>query len=94
MFNFFKKIEESPSIIKRVGEPFKNENVELSYNSSLTIREADHLIGRKIKRVQATVNEITLILDDGSRFSVNGVTISEGKVDSLDTQVLFNTISV
>jgi hypothetical protein len=74
-------------IIRRPGQPYRTDNINLHYFSSLTNEEAEKLIGKQIERVEASKYNMILFFTDGSKFTVSGFSRGPEGIDSLDTKL-------
>ncbi len=81
-------------IIKMSGQVYVSDDgkIKISRDASLTILEAQGLIGQKIESIEANSNKLIIKFESGDLFFVEGMTLDEyGKKDSLDTNFLKKT---
>lgn len=82
-------------IIKKVGASYCTDTVYIQYGASLTIAEANKIVGKSLVSISATERTLVMTFEGNIQLIVEGFTIDhEGKVDSLDTKIIDNIIKV
>ncbi len=83
--------------IRKSGREYNNNSgtIKIGRDASLTVIEAQNLIGQQIKSIQSSKNGMLFTFESGDKFLVEGMTIDEeGKKDSLDTRFIKKFIKV